>query len=337
MVRSWERTASDRGRAGMPKDRIQYVIDAARPFRELDLIVKHVAEARVDRMSAKDIKRLSDLYMTIDRRGDADAVSTWFYAPEGRPIHQDEDRRTVFRLYTMFAILEERGVEPFASGRVRLDSPEPARDWGQLPPDLRYLVAPAERYGHLSSHDEINEAVERLTAEESEELAALGRRVTEDYRKIRTWEAPRPYSKSPEAWRLRNLQLLLLRSGLMKPVKLKSFAWREPRVDPMSTLPEDPVFRGALAKIRKTRHMIGLCELIGFDYTAALSKAAEVPDPAVAIEPLERYRADRTTANAAAARAAIVGYVKTLPADTRAIEAWEASFRTRPMSEFLDD
>ena len=51
MVRSWERTALDRGRDGMPKDRIQYVIDAARPFRELDLIVKHVAEARVDRMS----------------------------------------------------------------------------------------------------------------------------------------------------------------------------------------------------------------------------------------------------------------------------------------------
>ena len=42
----------------------------------------------------------------------------------------------------------------------------------------------------------------RKVEEHIEELAALGRRVTEDYRKIRTWEAPRPYSKSPEAWRL---------------------------------------------------------------------------------------------------------------------------------------
>jgi len=61
-------------------------------------------------------------------------------------------------------------------------------DWSKLPTSLRYLAAPAEKYGRLQFDNRILDYLEKkMTDQEREELTELGRNMARDWDIINSW------------------------------------------------------------------------------------------------------------------------------------------------------
>jgi len=60
-------------------------------------------------------------------------------------------------------------------------------DWSKLPAELRWLAAPAERYGHYQFHDRIHDFLRGLDAAGRDELRALTRRLEAAHPEIEAW------------------------------------------------------------------------------------------------------------------------------------------------------
>lgn len=61
-------------------------------------------------------------------------------------------------------------------------------DWSKLPISLRYLAAPAEKYGCHQFDNRIFDYLERkMTEQEREELTELGRNMVRDWDMINSW------------------------------------------------------------------------------------------------------------------------------------------------------
>ena len=98
---------------------------------------------------------------------------------------------------------------------------------------------------------------------------------------------------------------------------------------------ESPEIREIRAIIEKLHRFFDLCKRVGFDRKALPPGSGDrTPDPVAATQALDRYRGDPTDANADLARSAVIDYIRSLPVDPRTVEAWEAGFRRRRMSDF---
>ena len=53
-------------------------------------------------------------------------------------------------------------------------------DWSKLPPELHYLVEPAEKYGKYQFMEDVCNFIDRMTPAEYEELLEAERRGKED-------------------------------------------------------------------------------------------------------------------------------------------------------------
>ena len=61
-------------------------------------------------------------------------------------------------------------------------------DWSKLPISLRYLAAPAEKYGRHQFDNRIFDYLKgKMTEQEREELAELGRNMARDWDMINSW------------------------------------------------------------------------------------------------------------------------------------------------------
>lgn len=72
-------------------------------------------------------------------------------------------------------------------------------DWNKLPPNLRYLAAPAEKYGRFQFEDKIFDFLRRMTNSERIELTALIRQNRTDGHEIDSWLDEHRITIHPEA------------------------------------------------------------------------------------------------------------------------------------------
>ncbi len=72
-------------------------------------------------------------------------------------------------------------------------------DWSKLPPELRWLAAPAERYGHYQFDDPIYDFLRGLDPAERGELQELSRRWGEAFPAIDAWLSAYRMTAHPEA------------------------------------------------------------------------------------------------------------------------------------------
>ncbi|HZV07146.1 MAG TPA: hypothetical protein VE999_18840 [Gemmataceae bacterium] len=73
-------------------------------------------------------------------------------------------------------------------------------DWSKLPEHLRYLAAPAEKYGGLQFDNRILDYLEkRMTEGERGELIELGLNMARDWDDINSWLDKFDFSKHREA------------------------------------------------------------------------------------------------------------------------------------------
>ena len=120
-------------------------------------------------LSAKEINSLRELYNQIKAEGHASVINQWLQnAPD------NEAAWPISGLLILFAQLGKRGIAPFNDGIVRREEkPDPLLDWSKLPPELAWLVSPAERYGQYQFHNRISNFLESATPADIADLRSL--------------------------------------------------------------------------------------------------------------------------------------------------------------------
>ena len=134
-------------------------------------------ERIIDSLVPNDLVLLRATYEELVRRQDAVAVSCWIQEFERDRLKNPrpwkmEAGQMLFQLFHFFDLLGERNIAPFNSRSVTYCPPQELPDWSDLPPDLSYIIEPAERYGVA---DDL--FVDTLTAEQVEEIALLAERL----------------------------------------------------------------------------------------------------------------------------------------------------------------
>src|SRR5438270_146490 len=112
---------------------------------------RHVEYAET--LTEDDIEPLRQLYAEISAKGHGPRINRWHQSHWG--TCPAETTWPVYGLLILFAQLAELGIAPFSDGVVcplQTDEAE-TLDWSKLPPSLRYLAGPAERYGSLQFDD----------------------------------------------------------------------------------------------------------------------------------------------------------------------------------------
>lgn len=174
-----------------------YLATAAAKYGDDHLQIVNMQEKIVNALTVHDLAKLARVYTEIERRGDVQPVSDWIHAAfqtGWMPEH-----RQALMLLLLFKCLARRGVDPFARKTVRLLEREVALDWTNLPPDLRYLAGPAEKYGKYQFDNEVDEFFGSITREEYRELRLLQKKWKEDAMKINKFLDEHDMMKHKEA------------------------------------------------------------------------------------------------------------------------------------------
>lgn len=149
---------------------------------------RHVQYA--ERLSADEIVPLRQLYAEISTKGHGPLINRWYWEHNCEDTCPNETTWPVYGLLFLFAQLAELDIEPFNDWAVCLEEKKDTEllDWSKLPPSLRYLAEPAERYGRIQFDDRIDEFLqEQMTPDEKVELQALVQRYEQDWKPINQW------------------------------------------------------------------------------------------------------------------------------------------------------
>jgi hypothetical protein len=130
----------------------------------------------LDTLSPRDISQIAGAFSEIERRNDSKELSRWI---QDDPDH-DPIRRRIFLLFVLFEALAERGIEPFTSRSVELQSESPKFDWSKLPRALGFLAEPAEKYGRYQFQADVDKLFEEMSSEEFVYLKHLAKVCAEN-------------------------------------------------------------------------------------------------------------------------------------------------------------
>ena len=160
-----------------------YLADTARKYGKDEIQVVGQHQRIIDLLTADDLVALATTYEAIEQREDAYALSRWIEVEDDDGLKVE--RRQALMLLFLFGGLARRGMEPFVNRRGGLQSrARPPLDWSKLPDDLRYLAEPAKKYGKHQFHEQICAFLDRMTADEEDELRRLDQRTRKDQVKI---------------------------------------------------------------------------------------------------------------------------------------------------------
>lgn len=160
-----------------------YLADTARKYGKDEIQVVAQQQRIIDLLTDEDLAELARTYEEIEQREDAYALSRWIEVEDDDGMKRE--RRQALMLMFLFGGLARSGMEPFVNRRGGLQPrARPPLDWSKLPDDLRYLAEPAEKYGKYQFEEEICAFLERMTADEEDELRALDRLARRDYDSI---------------------------------------------------------------------------------------------------------------------------------------------------------
>ncbi|MEJ5275985.1 MAG: hypothetical protein WHU94_08755 [Thermogemmata sp.] len=166
----------------MPEHPFEYLAMAAAKYGIDDVQVWHRKQEILDNLTADDMTELARVYQEIERRGDSLALSKWIC--DRRDDSLARERRQALMLLFLFGGLAERGIAPFSSKTVQLQEEAVPLDWTKLPPELRYLAEPAEKYGKYQFPAQIDAFIDTMTPSQQAELQEIDRRSLADKTKI---------------------------------------------------------------------------------------------------------------------------------------------------------
>jgi len=122
----------------------------------------------------------------------------------GRPRLDDSQtpqRPRALELFKLFRALSRAGIKPFDLDIELYAPPRKAPDWSNLPAQLAYLRAPAERYGTMQFEEDRSRFRQNATLEQRAELQAIARRLRDSghYKLVDDWLLSHPITESAEA------------------------------------------------------------------------------------------------------------------------------------------
>lgn len=165
-----------------PEDELLYLIEASERLAPDKVQVVHEMEAWVDALTSAELTELTQLYRRADAAGHMVAATRVFHTdPPSDPLQ----KRRLFLLFLLFDRLGERGMAPFDSFRVGYRAvPKRSVDWSELPEDVRWVIAPAERYGKNEFESRILAQIDAMSENERAEVRALKKRFDADFDRI---------------------------------------------------------------------------------------------------------------------------------------------------------
>ena len=160
-------------------------------------------------LSADAIEPLRKLYTEIRGKGHGSLINSWHHDRNREKPCPSETSWPIYGLLCLFNQLGKLGIAPFNDGAVRPESAKEVFDWSKLPPNLAWLAAPAERYGHYQFDEPIWEFVQNASPAELAELRAVQERWEADFQNIDLWLDEFNITKHPEARLVYFTQVLL--------------------------------------------------------------------------------------------------------------------------------
>lgn len=169
-------------------DELSYLIEASERLAPDKTQVDREMEAWMDGLAPAELAELAQLYRRADAAGHMTAATGVFRAD---PPADQRRKHRLFLLFVLFDELGKRGLTPFDSFRVGYRAvPERVVDWSELPEDLRWVIAPAEKYGSLQFESRILDCIDAMDESERAEVRAFRMRFEADH--------PRLCNLSPE-------------------------------------------------------------------------------------------------------------------------------------------
>lgn len=202
------------GAVELPGD-LAYLRDPALKYGIDDLQVVEHQSLVIARLTKADLEQLARLYLNILEREDVLAINAWL---QGIPAERRmvPAWRSVEMLLLLFEALAREGIKPFDSGEVKwLDLPGPALDWTKLPRELRYLAAPAEKYGKIQFDNQVEEFLRTVTPEQIAELRPVAERANGDVMALHKWMDAYNMCVHQEAARVHFFLTLMTEMGLL--------------------------------------------------------------------------------------------------------------------------
>jgi hypothetical protein len=137
--------------------------------------------------SSGEMAELRTAYGEIARRDDTSAISEWCLSirPE---TPANEAKEHIRGLLLLFERLADRGVPPFADGRVKFLRPEPRQfDWSVLPPSLELFKQWLKRFEELRTEHDLFEYLQNASETQLYELAELRKLINRDGNRLLEW------------------------------------------------------------------------------------------------------------------------------------------------------
>jgi len=156
----------------------QYIASVAARYGRDEVQVVQEAELIVGALGPDELRELAQAYEEIARREDSLPMSEWIRA--GVAGEMEKERHEALMLLILFHCLAEQGTKPFTSRAVQYHSEIKRPVWDHLPPGLRYLAAPAGRYGIYQSAKTMDAFRDRMTATDHDHLRTISARIASD-------------------------------------------------------------------------------------------------------------------------------------------------------------
>lgn len=127
-------------------------------------------------MQPGGFEELKQIYLEIERRGDADDLAKWVVSqyPLSRKSGAGD---AVFDLFGVFGILAQEGIEPFVRRAVEIRDEIPCSDWSKVPQELSYLLDGAKKYGGFHASNQRSEFLEGATRRDFQELDKIAAHI----------------------------------------------------------------------------------------------------------------------------------------------------------------
>ena len=149
-------------------------------------------------LSKKDVNRLKDAFILIEKRGDFERINQWCDSiePMTDEIEIADPMRGLLMLFDRFG---EAGHEPFR--RVKAVPKEVRRtfDWSKIPANLSEFVPFLKRYEDLRSENDIWDYLDAVDLNQRREIHSLRRLIKNRGDDLRLW-IKEHYDSDPEAF-----------------------------------------------------------------------------------------------------------------------------------------
>lgn len=200
---------------------ISYLQPVAQKYGQFWML--HEFEGFADALTGEQHAELTNAYQELARREDSATLSEWYRACfklHGKNEINRSDwelARSIERLLALFDYLAERAIAPFAAREAGYIEEKRIPNWDNLPGELSYLIAPADRYAPYYAEGAMLEFLEAAGPEDWKRLQQTSDTIRKHghLETISVWIDRYPMTEHEESWRVYTLMLLLDHADLL--------------------------------------------------------------------------------------------------------------------------